>query len=51
MVLFNQKSLFLIIVGAALYVYLMRGDVAVPFGNARPPLSNADRRTLAYKNG
>lgn len=48
--LFNQKSVFLIIIGAALYVYLMRNET-IPYGNNRPALSNRDRLTLAYKNG
>jgi len=50
MVLFNQKSLFLIIIGAAIYVYITQPEF-IGYGNVRPALSNADRRTLAYKNG
>lgn len=48
--LFNQKSVFLIIVGAALYVYIMRNE-PIRYGNERPALTNRDRQTLAYKNG
>jgi hypothetical protein len=48
--IFNQKSVFLIIIGAALYVYINRPEV-VGYGNSRVnAVPNADRRTLAYKN-
>ena len=48
--LFNQKSVFLIIIGAALYVYINRPEV-IGYGNARAnAVPIGDRRTLAYKN-